>query len=84
MAVVDIWYKGSSRSPPVMKLVRQLHFKAATTNFHVAMSHIPGHLNSYADLVSRNLQAQFHQAAPQADINPTPVPDKLWLDLLPA
>ena len=72
MAVVDIWYRQSTRVPLVMSLIRDLFFTAASYNFHVAISHIPGRSNTIADLISRNLQVQFHQAAPQADQDPTP------------
>ena len=84
MAVVDIWYGQSSRVPLIMSLVRKLFLTAAQFNFHIAMTHIPGHSNRFADLISRNLQERFHRAAPQADSVPTPVPAALTMDLFPS
>jgi hypothetical protein len=83
-AVVDIWYKGSSKSPLVMSLVRQLFFTAARFNFHVAISHVPGHINVIADLISRNLQVAFHRKVPSADQDPTQVPSQIIQDLFPS
>ncbi|XP_072043013.1 uncharacterized protein [Amphiura filiformis] len=80
-AVVDIWYKQSSRAPLVMSLVRKLFLTAAQYNFHVAMTHIPGHTNTFADLISRNLQAQFHIVAPEADQDPILIPASMTADL---
>ena len=82
-AVVDIWFKGSSKSPNVMVLVRHLFFAAATHNFHASICHIPGKSNILADLISRNLQEEFHRVAPQADEQPTSVPTEMLSDLFP-
>ena len=83
-AVVDIWYKQSSRVPVIMSLIRKLFLTAAQFNFHIAIAHIPGHVNTFADLISRDLQAQFHRVAPQADSSPTIVPASITLDLFPS
>ena len=83
-AVVDIWYRQSSRVPLIMSLVRKLFLTAAKLNFHVAISHIPGHNNKFADLISRNLQVQFHRIAPHADPSPTAVPTSVTADLFPS
>ena len=82
-AAVDIWYKQSSRSPPVMSLVRKLFLVAAQGNFHVSLAHIPGRDNVLADCISRNLQEKFHRQAPQADRNPTAIPEDMLRDLYP-
>ena len=74
-AIVSIWKKGSSRSPRIMALVRHIFFVAAQGNFHVMLTHIQGVKNCIADALSRSQVRRFRQLAPQADNEPTPLPD---------
>ena len=73
-SVVDIWAKGSSRDPLLMHLVRSIFFCAASHQFSVLVSHIRGTDNSIADALSRLQMLRFRQLAPQADLEPTPLP----------
>jgi len=79
--VVDIWASGTSRDPLIMHLVRSIFFTAATNHFTVLVSHIAGTNKSIADSLSRYQMARFPQLAPEADLEPTPVPktvETLW------
>jgi len=80
-AVVDIWASGTSRDPLIMHLVRSIFFTAATNHLTVLVSHIAGANNSIADSVFCFQMAWFCQLAPEADLEPTPVPktvETLW------
>ena len=72
-SIVDIWRKGSTRSPAIMALVRMLYFIAARYNFNVMITHIPGTCNLIADALSRFQNRHFHQLAPDAQ----PLPDHI-------
>lgn len=45
--------KGSSRSPLIMRLLRDLFWQAVTYNFHFTAVHLAGNLNTLADAISR-------------------------------
>ena len=49
LAVVDIWAKGTTKSPEVMALVWLLYFCAACYNINVSVQHISGTENKIAD-----------------------------------
>jgi hypothetical protein len=53
-SVVDMVNKGITRSPPAAVLLRVIASLALKYNFHVVVTHIPGVLNTVADLLSRN------------------------------
>ena len=46
--VVDIWEKGSTKSPKIMSLVRLLYLCAAHHNINICIKHIPGTSNNIA------------------------------------
>jgi len=74
MAVVDCMKSGTSRSKPVMHLVRSLYSLCVKYNFLVRAVHIPGSTNVIADALSRNLLQVFKTLAPSARPEPdTPV-----------
>ena len=72
-AVVAIWHTGSCKCPNLMSLVRALYFTAASNNFHIGITHIPGSHNQVADHLSRLSMQVFQRAAPTANPLPTPV-----------
>ena len=78
MAVVNILASSTSRDPLVMHLLRTLHFILAFYNVHLIAKHIAGSNNSIADAISRNLPQVLFSQAPEAEPQPTPVPEPLW------
>ena len=56
-----------------MPLVRSLFFMAATGNYHVDISHIPGVDNCITDHLSRFSMQEFRQAAPDSAPEATPI-----------
>ena len=73
-AVVDIWWKKTTKDKHLMQLVRSLYFIAARGNFTVSVSHIHGLNNTLADALSRGEVEKFKVLAPLADQEPTPLP----------
>ena len=73
-AVVDMWRSGSSRSKPLMSLVRTLFYTAASNNFTVLLQHIAGAENGVADALSRFQFCRFRTLAPEADLASHPPP----------
>ena len=67
MAVVDLLKSRTSSDNLVMHLLRCLVFYAAVHSFSFAAEHIPGHLNTAADAISRNNLPLFHSLIPQVD-----------------
>ena len=74
LAVVDIWAKGTTKSPVVMALVRLLYFCAACYNINVSFQHISGTENKIADAISRFQDIRFRELAPDAEATPTNIP----------
>ena len=64
-----------------MHLARCLAFVKAKFEFELLATHLPGARNTIVDALSRNNMASFHSLLPQADQEPTLIPDSL-LDLL--
>lgn len=77
-AVVDIWSNKASKSSEVSALLRKLFFIAANNEFVVKVAHIAGINNSIADSLSRSQIATFRRLAPNAELNPTCVPQGVW------
>ena len=75
--IVDIWQKGSTRSPEIMALIRMLYFIATQYNVNVTITHIPGTSNLIADALSHFQIFCFRQLAPEAQ--PLPDPILIWL-----
>jgi len=79
-AVVDTLNKGCCRDPDVMHLVRCLAFLRARVQFTLTATHIEGTRNVLADALSRDKLDLFLSHFPQANPDPTPLPQEL-LDL---
>ena len=78
LPITDVWKKGSTSSTSLMFLTRALYLFAAQAQFSIAFKFIPGVDNLIADSLSRFQMDQFFQLAPDADPEPTPIPDNLW------
>ena len=78
-AIVRAWQKKSAKHPHLVALFRHLFLVAASANFTIFLQHIPGKENSIADALSRNQINRFFSLVPQANPNPTPLPDGLSL-----
>lgn len=60
-----------------MRLLRSLFFFCATYDISISARHIAGVLNKSADALSRNNLPLFFTINPQAQPQPTAVPDEL-------
>ena len=78
MAVVELLRSRSSRDPDLMQLLRCLHFLAARYDISLAALHIRGVDNIAADALSRNDLSSFFSSHPQANPQPSRVPQPLW------
>ena len=76
-AVVFAVNKGSARDPQLMRLLRSLFFLCATYDISISARHIAGVLNKSAGALSRNNLPLFFTINPQAQAQPTAVPDEL-------
>ena len=76
-AIVHTWQNKSSKHPAISDLLRRLFFVAATHNFSVSMSHLPGCHNKIADALSRHKLTEFFTLVPQAEPHPTQIPPEL-------
>jgi len=65
-SLVDAITKGSSREDMVMHLLRCLWFFTVVFDIHITASHIPGVMNTSADLLSRNQLKKFLLMHPKA------------------
>jgi len=65
---VDCVRSGTSKSRPVMELLRHLFFVCAQHNFAISAVHIAGAANTIADALSRFCMQVFRQHAPQARV----------------
>lgn len=79
-ATCDILNKGRSNCPFIMKLMRRLVITATISNFAFSGTHIPGHLNTIADSLSRLQIKKFRRLAPQAEPEPCPLPSSVMFD----
>lgn len=74
--------KGSSKSKPAMKILRELFWRSATQGFRVTCSHIPGKKNVIADAASR---LEFHRIPPQFRVRQArslSAQEVLWIERL--
>ena len=69
-AVVDCIRSGTSKSPPVMTLIRHLFFVCARFNFTITAAHIAGQSNCIADSLSRFRIEEFRRISPAAQAQP--------------
>ena len=58
-----------------MFLVRKLYFFAAQAGFSISLKHIMGINNSTADALSRFQVHRFREVAPEAEAQPTILPN---------
>ena len=72
-SLVDAINKGSSKDVMVMHLLRCLWFFTAIFDIHIVAKHIPGMINTSADMLFRNQTTQFLAAHPQALSVPMPL-----------
>ena len=72
--VVNIWKKGSTKSPDIMALVWLLYFCAARYDINICVQHIPGSNNNITDAISRFQDAHFRKLAPEAAATPENIP----------
>ena len=78
LPITQIWDKGSTPSPDVMSLIRDLFLVAARVGFSVSLKHIAGVSNPIADALSRFQGQLFRELHPQANREPTEVPPQAW------
>ena len=76
-ALVDIINKQTSKHPMIMILVRDLVKTSLPHNILLRAYHIPGVDNTRADLISHLQIVDFRKAFPDADPEPTLVPETL-------
>ena len=69
-AVVSCLASGTSKSVPVMSLIRKLFLVCAQHNFLVVARHVPGKANTIADSLSRSNMQVFRRLAPLARADP--------------
>ena len=75
--LVNAINKGSSKEPVVMHLLRCLLFFSAFFEITIRVAHIPGALNTAADMLSRNQAAQFLRSYPNTSHIPAKIPTSL-------
>lgn len=68
----------SSKSHPVIAVLRQVVFKCLLFNIWVKAKYVPGHFNIIADALSRSQQKCFRTFVPDADLQGLPCPTHLW------
>lgn len=76
-AIVLAWEARRCKQPHIMALLRTLFMAAATLNYHIVLTHLPGRTNTIADALSRTQFTKFFTLAPQASRVPTPTPGVL-------
>ena len=81
-AVVAVIKSGYSREPFISHLLRCIFFFSAKYDFTLTAAHIPGRLNTLADAISRNNAPYFVSSYPQANQQPTEVPQEFVNKLL--
>ena len=78
-ALVDIINQQTSKLSLIMVLVHDLVLTSLRHNIVFRASHVPGVDNTQADLISRFQIREFRNDFPDADLEPTPVPETLLL-----
>ncbi|XP_053372810.1 uncharacterized protein LOC128546374 [Mercenaria mercenaria] len=77
-AVVDIVNSMTSRNKNVMVVLRLITLTCLEHNIVIKAQHVPGTDNNICDSLSRFQFQRFRQVAPNADVDPQPVPDEIW------
>ncbi|XP_021340366.1 uncharacterized protein LOC110441519 [Mizuhopecten yessoensis] len=75
LALVSVLNKKSSKSTRIMQLVRPLVLYAMLNNINFKARHVAGVENGIADSISRRQWQRFRQLAPEADRDPSPIPE---------
>ena len=73
-SIAHIWKTGSCKSAEIMTLVRKLFFHIAKLNINLLFTHIPGHNNTFADLLSRLQVDHFKDICQKAHAQPIVIP----------
>lgn len=76
-AVVSTIQGGYCRDPSMAQMLRCLFFLEAKFDITLSSAHVPGVLNSCADSLLRNRLSSFFNLVPQAQTNPSTVPEDL-------
>lgn len=77
-SVVDVWSKGSSKDPDLMRILRPFFIMCASHNINFLVRHIPGKSNVNADLLSRLQVTRFLELNPNADAEASILPSSTW------
>ena len=81
-ATVQAINKGTSKSHPIGHLLRLLTLKSMQCNFLLKAEHILGKSNvCIGDSLSHQQIGRFRQLAPDADLNPAPIPVEILKSL---
>ncbi|XP_041428581.1 uncharacterized protein LOC121396972 [Xenopus laevis] len=83
LGVVYVLNNLTSNSPPVLRLLRQVVFRALKYNIWIRAKHIPGFKNNIADALSRFQFELFWKIADNPDPYGASCPDYLWGLVLP-
>ena len=75
--ITELWQAGTSKSKPIMSLIRLTFLTAANHQFSLSLKFIPGATNTAADLISRFQVDKFKVMVPEADPHPTPLPTQV-------
>jgi hypothetical protein len=78
LPIVHAWQKGTSSSPILMTLIRNILMTAAQNQFCISLKHIAGVNNTAADLLSRLEIQKFKRLMPACDTEQTTPPDHIW------
>lgn len=73
-AVVDIINRGRSSSKDIMPFMRSITWSSISHNFIITAHHVPGHLNTSADSLSRFKFQTFRSICPEASSVPVQIP----------
>ena len=82
-SVVAMLTSRTSKVPALMHLLRDLLLSAARWGFSFSSVHVPGIQNNVADAISRFHWQEFRRLAPEAQLNPCPIPQLLLDSLIP-
>lgn len=77
IVVVHVINKNTSKDPYLMTLIRRLMLLSLQHNIHFLAKHVPGVLNTAADMLSRLQVTEFQSRFPHMQSRPTPVPSTL-------
>ena len=76
--ITDVWKTGTCKDRDVMRVIRPLFMYGAKINLSITLLHVPGILNTKADLLSRLKVQQFKRQFPRMDGHCTSIPSEVW------